>query len=593
MKPSRRGAGARRLAPLIALLVPVALALAFAGTGRLERADFVFNSGGEVSTLDPAAVTGVPEARIVRALFEGLCTRDPASLAPWPGVARSWDVSPDGRTYTFHLRPDALWTNGDPVTAQDFEWSFERLLAPETGASYASLLWCVTGAQAYTSGVDSAGEPLERDWKSVAIQALDASTLRIRLIAPVPYFLDIVSFHALSPVHRGSIEALRRSAPDSWQRDWLKPERLVSNGPFQLAERRLNDRIRLEKSPTYWDRDRVAFRTIDALAIERGGTALNLYLAGEIDWLDATLPTNLVPQLLLREDFRASGYFGSYFYRVNTTKPPLDDARVRVALAKAIPRREICDKILKAGQRPSTSIVPWGRMSGYVSPPGPDEGPLAAQELLELAGYGPKGKPFPPIEVHYNTGDVHRDIAEVIAAAWRKELGIDARLRNQEWKVYLDTQKELGYDVSRSSWIADYVDPSTFLEVWVSGNENNRTGWSNARYDELVARAREERNVARRDQILAQAESILLAEMPVLPIYSYVSQNLVSPRLGGFFPNPLNDQFPKAWYWRDDPELIASRQERGMPHPTAPARGPSEGLYAPAVLSARQPSPSR
>jgi oligopeptide transport system substrate-binding protein len=577
------GSRAGRAAAAVALLGALGLGvLALGGRTRIDRADFAFTCGGEVRSLDPHSATGVPEGRIIRALYEGLLGRDPASMAPTPGVAAAWEVSPDALTYTFHLRADARWSNGDPLTAEDFEWSFRRLLAPETAAEYAYLLWPVEGAREFTTGVDESGAPVERDWSRVGIRASDERTLEIRLAKPLPYFLQVLAYHALAPVHRQSLEAAAREFPDSWQVEWTRPERLVTNGPFRLVERRVNDRIRMARNEEYWDASRVAMRTVDALAIENWTSALNLYLTGGLDWVDGSIPLGAVPDLMGREDYCVAPYLGAYFLRVNCTKPPLDDGDVRRALALAVPKLRICQRLLRAGQRPLLTWVPYGAIGSYESTRKLDESVELARMFLEKAGYWSEeeGCTLPPLEIHFNSSEVHRDIAEVIAEAWRDALGLEVRLRNQEWKTFLDAQASLEYDLSRSSWIADFPDPASFFDVWLSGGENNRTGWSSPAYDALVERARHELDPAARNRLYRQAEDILLHELPLIPIYSYVSQNLVDPRLGGMPPSWLNEVSPKHWYWMDDQELQKTRERRGGKR--VESHGPRAGLRAPA-----------
>ena len=577
------------------LLTLAALALAAAtvrgtlGT-RLERAEFVFNNGAEIATLDPAATSGVPEGRVIYSLYEGLTVRHPRTLEPLPGVAESWDVSEDGRRYVFHLRSDARWSNGDPVTSHDFAWSWMRLLDPETGAEYAYQLWCIEGARDYTTADVSAEERRRSLAPRVAIETPDERTLAVRLVSPTPYFLHLSSFYATMPVHRPSIERAREAFPETWQVEWLRPERLVTNRPFLLRERRLHDRLRLVKNPWYWDADHVAFRTIDVLAVESYSTMLNLYLTGEVDWIERCAP-NLVPRMMAREDYDPVPYLGSYFYRVNVTRPPFDDRRVRRALALAIDRRAIVSKVTKKGETPSWSLCPPG-LAGYSRAAMARSGGAGdadyesdcaeARALLAEAGFGPEGARFPTFEIHYNKSESHRDVAEVVADAWRRTLGLDVQLLNQEWKTYLDTQRNVDYDVSRSAWIQDYPDPNTFLEIFVTGGKNNRTGWSDARYDALIEQAREEPDVARRMELLSRAEAILLEELPILPIYAYTTNNAVNPRLGGFFENPQDDHYPKFWYWMDDEELAAKRAGLAEDVERVRARGPRAGLYPPA-----------
>jgi oligopeptide transport system substrate-binding protein len=545
-----------RRALLVGMCVlPAAGLLSLLPRAHIERADFVLGNGSEVSTLDPATVSGQAEGRVAMALFEGLTVKDPATLAPLPGVAERWEISEDGLTYTFHLR-EARWSNGDALTSEGFLWSWRRLLEPETAAPFAYQLWCVRGAEAF-----SRAPPEEREarWSEVGLHARDARTLVVELARPTAYFLALTSFHPLFPVHRRSLEFAQRRFPERWQSEWIRPGHLVSNGPFKLRERRVNERLRLVKNPEYWDAANVAFQTFDILALDHIGTALNLYLAGDVDWIDR-VPTALVPRLLARDDFRPAPYLATYFYRFNTTRAPFDDVRVRRALTLCVDRRALCAGVLKKGERPSWSLTPEG-LAGYPRPelahaaPEPDPAAALAADrveargLLSEAGFGP-AHPFPPFEILFNTSETHRDIAEIVADDWRRELGLDVKLLNQEWKSYLDSQQTLRYDVSRSSWIGDYADPNTFLEAFRSASENNRTGWKNARYDALLAAASVESDSARRLARLAEAEALLLGELPILPLYGYVSQNLVNPRLEGFHANVQDEHPPKFWRWK-------------------------------------------
>ena len=578
----------RSALPILLLAGVFAGALALARSARLEPADFVFNNGTEVATLDPARVTGVPEGRIIKALFEGLVVKHPRTLESLPGMAESWDISEDGLVYTFHMRTGARWTNGDPVTSEDFVYSWERFLNPLTAAEYAYQLWYVVGAEAYSKQVDENGTPTN-DFSTVGIKAPDPQTLVVVLRNPTPFFMDLMAFYPMFPVNRRNLEEAQERWPDDWEIKWLQPENLVTNGPFTVEYRRVNDRIRLRKNPDYWDADNVAFDTIDALAVESAGTAINMYLTGAAQLITA-VPTSLVQELMPREDFDPVPYLGTYFYRVNTTRAPFNDKRVRRALALTIDRKAICEKIVKAGQVPAAALVPPG-MPGYDAV---SMGPMniaEAKELLAEAGFGPGGAAFPTIEIHYNTNEAHRDIAEVVAESWRRNLGIDAKLSNQEWKVYLDSQSNLEFDVSRSAWIGDYGDPNTFLDMFVTGGENNKTGWGNSDYDLLIARAASELDAGVRMQLLHEAEQILVDEMPILPIYYYVTQNMVAPRLGGFYGNIQDEHFPKFFYWMSDDELAEKRAGQPEALRRVDDVGPPAGKYAPA-FSGPIPSPS-
>lgn len=586
---ARNGPTAVWLAVLV--LAPAAVATwAFerALSRELPRADFVFNNGVEVSSLDPAVANGIAESRVLRGLYEGLYTRDPISGSAVPALAADTQVSPDALTWTFKLRPNARWSNGDALTAGDFVWSLRRLLDPRTASPFASELECIRGAREFRAGVDASGAAIDRANFELGVRATDEHTLVIELAEPTLHFRELLAAYPLVPVHRGSLEALQASAPDAWSTEWGRPDTLVSNGPYVLAERRLQDRLRLAKNEQYWDADRVAMRTIDVLAIENATTAFNLYTAGEIDWLDGTVPTSLVKTLVGRDDFDPTPYLGLYFYRVNTTRPPLDDKRVRRALYGTINRLQICDRLLAAGQKPAYSLIPWASLGSYRSPAAKKEDLEGSQALLEEAGFGANGKPFGTLRILYNSSEQNRVIAEVIADDWSKYLELSVELESQEWKSYVDRQNRLDYDVSRSSWISDYPDALNFLAVFTSDSDNNRTGWKNAEYDRLVAAARKEAELGKRDEALRRAEAILLDELPILPIYSYVSQNLVDPRVGGFGKNSLNEQNPKYWYWMDDAELAKSRRTVGKREKKVTSHGPKDGLYSPKSQAERK-----
>lgn len=575
------------VAALATLGLALALGLAVVRGAGSERADFAFANGAEPSSLDPATVSGVPEMRLVRFLFEGLVVKHPRTLEPVPGVAESWELSPDGLRWRFRLREDARWSNGDPVTAEDFRWSFARVLDPRTASPWAYQLFAIAGARAYAEDTGPDGAP-RRSFDAVGIRAPTPRDLEVELEHRTPYFLELCATTPFAPVHRASLEASRAREPDAFEpaafeTAWLRPGTLVSNGPWVLAERRVQDRVRFARNPFYWDRANVAFDTVDALAVEHLDAQLNLYLAGEVAWIDGA-PPNLVSRLRSREDFRVGPYLATYFYRVNVTRPPFDDVRVRRALALAVPRRAIVEAVTKAGETPSWSAVAPG-IPGYeparIARSGDERADLdEARALLAEAGFGPGGRPFPRVELHYNNQAPHGDVAEVVAEAWRRELGVEARLAPQEWKVFLATQRELDYDVSRSSWIADYRDPRTFLEVFAGSSENNRTGWHDARYDELLEQASRAAG-PERARLYREAEELLLEALPILPIYAYASQNLVDPGLGGFEDNVLDEHAPKFWYWRDEAELAERRAS--LPPGTELVRtsAPREGLYPP------------
>ncbi len=488
-----------------------------------EGSTFTFNNGAEPQTLDPALMTGVAGMTVARELLEGLTRLHPRTLRPEPGVARSWDLSADGRQYTFHLR-ESRWSNGDPVTAHDFLYSWERVLNPETtGSSYAYMLFCLTGAREFNEGALA-------DFGQVGARAEDDRTLVVTLERPMPYFLSLAAFATLYPVHRATVE--------KYGDRWTRAENIVGNGAFVMKSWFPHKEIVLEKNDSYWDAGNVALDRVRALAVEKAETGWMMYMRGETDWI-RSIPMARTDGAKKRSDYTSAPYFGTYFYRFNVTEKPLDDPRVRKALAMAIDRPSICENVLRAGQEPAFSYVP-PMVEGYRGSAGFTYDPEAARELLAGAGF-PGGKGMRKITILYNTSEAHKKIAEVVQDMWKRELGIEVELVNQEWKVYLSTVNNMEYDVARGSWIGDYLDPNTFLDMFVTGGGNNRTGWANERYDRLVETAAATVDEKKRAGILRDAERILVEEeLPIIPLYFYVYEYLLRPGVEGFFSNPLN-----------------------------------------------------
>lgn len=512
-------------------LVPITLCTVITFTTYShKRAEFTYVSGPEPETLDPALLTGALEGRIVAALFEGLTQYHPKDLSPTPGIATHWDISEDGLTYTFHLRK-SCWNNGEPLTAHDFVYSWRRALEPETAADYAYQLYYIKNARQFNEGTLT-------DFSQVGVRALDNYTLEVRLERPTAFFLDLTSFPTLMPVNRRCVER--------YGDGWTRPENMVSNGPFRLVEWRINNRIRMEKNPLYWDAQRVRLSSIDALTIESINTGFNVYETGGADYLFG-LPLPLVEVLREREDCHTDVYLATYFLRFNVTTPPLDDVRVRKALAMAVNKEAIVKYVTRGGEMPATTLVPPG-MPDYQPPEGLPFDPEEARRLLAEAGY-PGGQGFPNIEYLFNTSEANKDIAEVIQQMWKEYLGIDITLVNQEWKVFLSTVKNLDYQIARGNWIGDYVDPNTFLDMFVTNGGNNRTGWGDPRYDHLIGAAAEERDRKKRMEIFQEAERILVEEeIPILPIYYHVSFNIYRPYVMGVYPNVLN-MHPWKYIW--------------------------------------------
>ena len=514
---------------------------------------FTFNNGAEPEHLDPAVMSGQPDGRIARIVFEGLCVSDPKTLAPIPGQAYRWDVSADGLVYTFHLRPGLTWADGHPLTAQDFLWSWRRVLAPGTGSRYASFLYPVRGAKEFNEGALT-------DFGQVGIAAPDDSTFIVTVAQPTPYFLELTTFYTTLPTPRHVIE----------QRgdDWEDALNVVGNGPFRIVEWKLKNRFVLVPNERYWDRAGVKLERVVALPIEELSTSTNLYKAGSIDWNPSGyVPKPVIPFLQHYQDFSSGPFQSLYFYSMVVTRKPFDDVWVRRALNAATDREAIAQHVLKG------TVMGWGNMTpagygGYVPPPALRYDPAYARECLARAGY-PGGKGFPPIEILFNTSEDHRRIAEALQAMWKRDLNIPVSLSNQEWASYLAATTAKEYDIARRSWIGDFRDPMTFLDLWVSGGGNSRTGWSNATYDDLVRRATVEVDPAERLRLLSRAEAILLADGPVIPIYHYSESSLVKPYVSGIYSTVLDVHPLKGVFidhdWRAHATTMSAAAAEGRP----------------------------
>jgi oligopeptide transport system substrate-binding protein len=504
------------------------------------QADLVILNGAEPESIDPAVITGQLDGRVVYALFEGLLHFDRFGH-PQPGIAKGWDISPDKKTYTFHLRPDAKWSNGDPLTAQDFADSWKRALLPETACEYAYLLYHIKNGRPFNEGKIT-------DFNQVGVKVLDPHTLQVDLEDPTPFFLDLCAFQTFLPVHLPTI----RKFGDNW----IKPGNLVNDGAFLLEEWRLNYRIRLKKNPNFWDSNNVRLDTIDVLPIDNSITAYNFYASKVADLiLDKGLtPPSLIPELKRRPDFHAAPFLGNYFIRFNVTRRPFNDVRVRQAFAMVIDRRRIVEKITQAGEPPAYSFTPPGTAGGYKPPRMFARDPDRARQLLSDAGY-PGGKGFPTVSYLYDNKKLNEDIAVELQSMIAQELGVHVELAKQEWKVYLNSMNRLDYDFCRSSWVGDYDDPNTFIDCFVTNSGNNRTGWSNPEYDNLVAGAGREADSQKRLGMLYRAEDVLLNQgTPICPLYYYMGIQIYDgKKLGGIEANLLDEHPFREMYRKDRP----------------------------------------
>ena len=489
-------------------------------------------NGTEPQDLDPHIVTGVPEHKILMALFEGLVTENPKDLSPEPGVAEKWDISPDGLVYTFHLRAGVQWSDGTPLTATTFVRSYQRMLTPALGAEYSYLLHFVKNAKAFNEGKIT-------DFAQVGFKAVDDRTLQVTLASPTPFLLKVIASHySWYPVPIHVIEkhgGLTRKGTA-----WTRPENIVGNGPFVLKEWRQQQLISVTRNPRYWDRERVKLDEIRFHPVENQDTEERMFRTGQ---LDMTYELPLAKIDVYRKEFpealRIDPYMGVYFYRFNVDRGPLKDKRVRRALALAVDRDSITRNVVRGGQAPAFNMTYPGT-AGYTAQARLTGTIDEAKRLLAEAGF-PEGRGFPKLELLYNTSQNHRVIAEAIQQMWRRALGIDITLRNEEWKVYLDSQDNRNFDLQRGGWIADYVDPHVFLEIWTSKNLNNDTGWGNAEYDRLHDQALNAKTQEERYAIYQKMDAILVDELPVLPIYYYSRVVAMSPKVKGLYPTLLDN----------------------------------------------------
>jgi oligopeptide transport system substrate-binding protein len=507
--------------------------------GNRERV-LHLNNGSEPQNLDPHVVVGVPEHHVIMALLEGLMSEDPRGIHPQTGMAERWDLSQDQTVYTFHLRHDARWSNGDPLTAQDFVRSYRRALAPSLASEYAYMLYVMKGAEDFNTGKIT-------DFDQVGVKAVDDHTLRVTLNAPTPYFLSLLLHYSWFPLHIPTIE---RHGP-LYERGnrWTKPGSFVGNGPFVLEEWKVNHVIVVRKNSNYWDAANVKLDRIFFYCIESSDTDERAFRSGQLH------KTYVLPETKIdtyREKYhdrlQIDLFMGTYFYVINTSKAPLKDKRVRRALAMSIDREAIVKNVTRGEQLPAYHFTPPGT-AGYTSRarfPFDVEG---AKKLLAEAGY-PNGRGMPSIEILFNTLETHRSVAEAIQDMWKRNLGIDARLLNQEWKVYLDSKKTGNYQVARYGWIGDYPDPNSFLDMWLTGGGNNDSRWSNAEYDRLIREAGHTADLQKRLELFQQAEAILMDELPIIPVYFYTRVYALHPSVQGWYPTIL-DNHPYQHLWLD------------------------------------------
>ncbi len=505
------------------------------GTERAAQQVLHLGNGADPQTLDPHRVQGVPGSNILRDLFEGLVGEAPdGSLVP--GAARSWTVSEDGRVYTFRIRENGRWSNGDPVTAKDFEFGLRRSVDPATLSLYSSILFPIENAEAVANG--------ELPPDALGVEAVDDHTLVIRLRAPTPYLPGLLTHSSTYPVHRPSLE--------QYGAGFARAGRLVGNGPYRLVEWAVQSHIRLQRNEYYRDNDRIEIDEVWYYPTENQDVELKRYRAGELD-ITENIPYQQLGWIRenLGQQLKIAPYLGSYYYGFNLTRPPFKgNPKLRTALAMAIDRDIITEKVTGAGEIPAYGWVP--PVAGYEGQQ-PDWASWTqaqrnerARQLYSQAGYS-KANPL-TVELLYNTQENHKRIAVAIAAMWKQTLGVRTKLLNQEWKVFLSTRANKDTQIFRAGWIGDYNDAYSFAQLMHSTNEQNDSGYRSAEYDALLDRAAMEADPVRRAELMQQAEQVLLRDLPIIPIYFYVSKHLVKPWVGGFVLNVMDHHQSKHLY---------------------------------------------
>ena len=509
-----------------------------------------YGIGSEVQTLDPHVLSDTGAWEISGALFEGLIRLNPETLEPEPGVAESWEISDDGLTLIFKLNPEAKWSNGDPVTAGDFVWSWQRSLHPAMGNIMAEYLYPIKNAEPYAKG-------LIDDPAQLGIQALDKYTLKLQLENPTPYIFQLLATPGAYPVHRATIEAYG-DATARYTR-WTRVDNMVNNGPFNLTDWKMYRHLRVERSDTYWDAANVSLNAIMFRPIDSDTAEEKMFRAGQLH-ITFRMPVNKILAYAALDDspYVQAPLLGSYYYLFNIQKPLVNDVRVRRALSMAIDRELLVGKVLMGTELPSASIVPLG-IAEYTPQHHVDFDPVQARQLLAEAGFV-NGEGWPGLELVYNTNEGHRRIAVAVQQMWKEHLNIEVTLTNQEWKVYLDTVDNKQFAMARMGWIGVYLDPGTFLNRFTTHGATNRTGFTDARFDEIIEElAPAATSLRERYTLMREAENLFMRQHAIIPIYSYTGKHLVQPSVRGYYPNIMEyrdfkhislDASVGEWRWK-------------------------------------------
>ncbi|GGJ19651.1 peptide ABC transporter substrate-binding protein [Paenibacillus hunanensis] len=501
------------------------------GEGTTASQDLRINMSAEPPTFDPAQAKDSQTNTALKLMYEGL-TRMGADGNPVPGVAEKWDVSEDGLKYTFHLRANATWNNGDPVTAEDFAYAWERVLSPETtpASEYAYQLYYLKNGEAFNTGKI-------KDFSQVGVKVVDDKTLEVTLADPAPYWLGLTSFYTYYPVNKKNVEANAQWA--------AKADTMVTNGPFTLTTWTTGQQLAWTKNDKYWDKDNIKLNTITASLVNSGATEYSSYQSGQLDY--AGQPTGEIPtdqiaaaKQQFPDQFQAKGIASTYYYEFNNKEKPFDNAKIRKAFAMSIDRKALVDNVTLGGQLPAYGFVPpgiKGQNEEYRTEFKDSYFTEDVAQAKQLLAEGMKEEGYttlPPVTLIYNTLESHQKIALAIADMWKKNLGVDVKTENQEWSVFLNNRQSGNYQIARAGWTADYNDPMTFMDLWLTNGGNNDAKYSNPAYDKLVKDAKSTQDNTKRMADMSQAEKMLIEDdMAIMPIYYYTNISLVKPNLKG------------------------------------------------------------
>ena len=510
----------------------LAAVLCLMGTAWAGEKEIVYNLGIEPRTIDPVLNSATDGATVIYNLFEGL-VRIGFDDAPEPGCAESWEVSEDGLSWTFHLREGLRWSDGKPMTAEDFRYGVQRMFTPENACPFAHIGFFIKNAEACFKGTAKLDE--------LGVAAVDERTLRLDLEHPSPMMLDYLSYHVFYPARADVVE--------TDPLDWPASGSFPCDGPFTITEWKHNSEMTLVKNPHYWDADKVKLDRLRMVMINDADAALAAFRDGKVDY-NHTIPSSMLPQLLQSGEARMRNTLGTYFYVFNTTRRPFDDARVRKAFALAVDRTAVVEKVTIAGQKLANGLIPYGipgvnpndpmvdfraeDKTEYLPPRADVE---QAKKLLAEAGY-PDGKGFPKVQCKYNNDFWNKAIAEALQAMWRQNLGVVVDLENEEWKVFINTRNEKDFDIARHGYLVDFFDAGSLLELWQTGVPENVAGYANEEYDALIKDSLKQMDRAKRIEDMHKAEQILMQDLPVLPLYFYSTPYMQSARVKGIYMSP-------------------------------------------------------